>query len=249
MIKVSLRLSLVIRLLGKRFAPTRLRTLAQLAILALLLSPGASSAQVSVALWLDSKGKIDPAINPMTEQIGPTQLVLESESIVRFFHLQACRLVEIKGGSIDIGPLSFHVSQGGKVITDEKRSCPARVRLVEPGAGSQTAAGLVLRGSSQDGTQIHRYPASPAFVLVGKSASRVVMAEIIPADQVAAKIRTVLTLTQNRTIWPISQAPLTADAEYTLRLLDSDEAEVGRLAFRVTSDNTAGQEFDVLRID
>ena len=93
-----------------------LGSMARLTFLVILLISGASSAQTAVVLWLESQGVVKPSVEPMTEQIGSTRLILESTVMLRYFHLHACKIVEIKGGSVEVGPPGFQVSEGGKVM-------------------------------------------------------------------------------------------------------------------------------------
>ena len=123
---------------------TKTRRIFVLTALGLALATGPAAAQSAIALWLEASGGIAPAVHPMTEVTGQALLKLDAGAKVRFFHFGACKVVAVEGGSLELGPLGYRVTDGGKIFAEQPRRCPVRVRLASAGSGGQTTTGLLL---------------------------------------------------------------------------------------------------------
>ncbi|MBM3511929.1 MAG: hypothetical protein FJX61_17600 [Alphaproteobacteria bacterium] len=230
---------------------TKTRRIFVLTALGLALATGPAAAQSAIALWLEASGGIAPAVHPMTEVTGQALLKLDAGAKVRFFHFGACKVVAVEGGSLELGPLGYRVTDGGKILAEQPRRCPVRVRLASAGSGGQTTGGLLMMRSAggAPAADSREFPPQPSFVLVGQQAARAVAIEIAEASESGpGPIRATLAIAAKRAAWPAGTPALAAGKPYALRLKAADGSDLAALPFTVGAAQP-GQEFDVLRLD
>jgi len=230
---------------GEECSPMRSVLNAFFFVTVIALATRPASAQNSIALWLEASGEIQPAVAPMTELAAKAIFTLAPQAHVGFYHLRTCNVVVVQGGVLAISSKGYRVSDRGKLVDEQKRRCPVRVRILgRSSSAGMTTAGLTMRGGVKK--QTREFSAAPSFVLIGKQAHR---ADGVEIAAFAGDKYTVLPISEKRATWPLGEEFLTVGAQYTLRLLDGDGIELAKLTFVASSDSSSAQEFDVLRVD
>ncbi len=212
------------------------RVIPALLVLAAAGSAAAQGTRPAVALALEVKGTIQPALEPYSELTAGQGLRLEGEAEIEFLHYATCETVVVRGGELSFSEQRYSV-RGGKVADARRGKCPATVSLER----DAQIGGVVLRGSP--GPHVLSLATRPGFVVVGADRRDYRKLRIRREGQTVFEGE----LAGGRFEWPKGRAPLDPDGNYTVELL-SGAGEARAFAFRA-EERRGEPPLTVVRLD
>lgn len=201
-------------------ATTRRAAVVGVAGALVLFASAAAAAGSPVALAVEVRGETEPVLELFSEIMSGDSFQLADDAKIEFLHYLTCQSIIVEGGKVSFSDQNFTVRRGR--IVDVKRSkCPQATTLAADGV----ASGVVMRSGDVKGRL--KLGLTPAFVVVGTKADRVVGVRLFKGDRPVFEGP----LEGARFRWPEGRAALEKGEDYRIDLVIDGDGEV--LSFAV----------------